>query len=197
LDATKTTLISSCTILAGESTLLSSCTAVDLSRTVRCIFVADGTFNASTDDGITIHFYPSDDNSTYDDKYWYKEDIKHCVQVGYDAGTSEWILAESVGATSGGSATICGWTISGGTFAGNDAVGNIYLEDVSGTFANDDALTGSVGGAATENGAITNHAFQRHLYPTAPMPLYLKARVTNNGSESVTGFSLAVTTMDV
>jgi hypothetical protein len=162
---------------------------------VQFVIVCDGTFNASTSDGLTVHLYPSDDNSTFDDRYWFKYDIKPCVQIGYDAGTVEWILGETVTAASAGTGTVVGWTISSGSFAGDDAAGNLYLEDQTGTMANDDALTGSVAGAATQNGSVANHAFQHHSQPISPIPLYMKARVTNNGDESVTGFTLAVTTM--
>ena len=197
MNKTKTTLISSCTILAGETTLIASCTAVDLSRTVQFSIVCDGTFNAATTDGLTVHLYPSDDNSTFDERYWFKYDIKPCVDVGYDAGTVEWMLGETVTAASGGTGTVVGWSISSGTFALNTAAGTIILENKSGTMANDDALTGSVLGAATQNGAVGNHAFQHHSQPISPVPLYMKARVTNNGNQDVTGFTLAVTTMDV
>lgn len=195
MNKTKTTLISSCTILAGESTLLASCTAIDLSRVVQFSIVCDATFSATTNDGLTVHLYPSDDNSTYDDRYWFKYDIKHCVEVGYDAGTTEWILGETVTAAAGGTGTVAGWTITSGTFAGNDAAGVLYLEDQTGTMSNDGALAGSVSGAATQNGSVTAHSSQHHSQPISPVPIYMKARVTNNGSQSVTSFALAVTTM--
>jgi hypothetical protein len=195
MNKTKTTLISSCTILAGESTLIASCTAIDLSRVVQFSIVCDGTFNAATDDGLTVHLYPSDDNSTYDDRYWHKYDIRHCVQIGYDVGTVEWILGETVTAAAAGTGTVAGWTITGGTFAGNNAAGVLYLENQSGTMSNNGALTGSIAGAATQDGSVAAHAFQHHSQPISPIPLYMKARVTNNGGQSVTGFTLAVTTM--
>jgi len=195
MNKTKTTLISSCTILAGETTLLASCTAIDLSRVVQFSIVADGTFNAATTDGLTVHLYPSDDNSTYDDRCWFKYDIRQCVEVGYDAGTVEWILGETVTAAAAGTGTVAGWTITSGTFALNTAAGVIYLEDQTGTMSNDGALTGSVAGAATQNGSVSAHSFQHHSQPISPVPLYMKARVTNNGNQDVTGFTLAVTTM--
>jgi len=197
LDKTKTTLISSCTILAGETTALSSCTEIDLSRTVQFIVICDGTFNASTDDGLTVHLYPSDDNSTYDGRHWHKYDIRHCVSLGYDAGTVEWVLGETVTAAAAGTGTVAGWSITSGAFADSDAAGTLILEDQTGTMSNDGALTGSVAGAATQDGSVAAYAFQNHSQPISPVPLYMKARVTNNGSQSVTGFTLAVVTMDV
>jgi len=197
VNKTKTTIIASCTILAGETTALASCTAINLSRTIQFVLVADGTLNAATTDGLTVHLYPSDDNSTYDDRYWYKYDIKPCCEVGFDAGTVEWVLGETVTAASGGTGTVAGWSITSGTFAADTAAGTLILEDKTGTMANDDALTGSVLGAATQNGSVANHAIQHHSQPISPIPLYMKARVTNNGNQDVTGFTLAVTTMDV
>jgi hypothetical protein len=197
LDKTKTTLISSCTILAGETTDIASCTAIDLSRTVQFIIICDGTFNASTNDGLTIHLYPSDDNSTFDGRYWHKYDIRRCASLGYDAGTVEWILGETVTAAAGGTGTVAGWSIASGSFAVNDAAGTLLLEDQTGTMSNDGALTGSVAGAATQNGSVAAYGFQNHSQPISPVPLYMKARVTNNGNQSVTGFTLAVVTMDV
>lgn len=159
--------------------------------------ICDGTFNASTDDGVTIHFYPSDDNSTYDGRHWYKYNIKNAVSLGYDAGTAEWILGETVTAATGGTGVVAGWSITSGAFADSDAAGTLILEDQSGTMANDDALTGSISGAATQNGSVAAYGFQHHSQPLSPTPLYMKARATNNGSQSVTGFALAVVTMDV
>ena len=195
MDKTSATIIPSCSILAGESTLLSACTAVDLSRAVQCIFTVQATFNASTNDGLTVYFYPSTDGSTYDDTYWDSWTIKKALQVGYDAGTAEWNMGETVTAASGGTGTVIGWTISSGTFAGGDAAGNLYLEDTTGTFADNDTLTGSVHGAATENGTLSAHSIQRHYYPTSPTPLYLKAVIQNDGNQTITSALLKSTVM--
>ena len=195
MDKTATTIIPSCSILAGESTQLSSCTAVDLSRAVQCIFTVQATFNASTNDGLTVYFFPSTDDSTYDDTYWDKWTVKQAVELGYDAGTAEWAMGETVTATSGGTGTVIGWTLTSGTFAGGDAAGKLYLEDATGTFTDNDSLTGSVHGAATENGTLAAHSIQRHYYPTAPTPLYLKARIQNDGDQTITSALLKVTNM--
>ena len=197
MDKTKTTLISSCTILAGETTDIADCTAIDLSRSVQLVIICSGTFNAGASDGLTVHLYASGDNSTYDERYWHKYDVPVCVQIGYDAGEVEFILGETLTAATGGTGTVAGWTITSGAFADDDAAGVVTLENQTGTMANNDALTGSVAGVATQDGAVANHAFQHHSDAISPVPLYIKARVTNNGDESVTGFTLAVVTMDV
>jgi hypothetical protein len=196
MDKTKTTIISSQTIAAGESTELSDCTEVSLSRDVQLVFTIRGTFNASSDDGMMLLVYPSDDNSTYDDVPWYTYEVPLCVQAGYTAGDGGWTYGEVVSGASG-SASLVGWTVTSGDFASADAAGVLYLESVSGTLSDTDALTGSENGSATQDGALAAHAVTRHTPAIAPISLYIKGRLTNKGSESVTSCSLAVTTMDL
>lgn len=197
MDKSATTIIASCSILEGESTLLSTCTAVDLSRGMQCIFAVSGTFNVSTDDGITLYLYPSTDDTTYDDTYWDSFTIAHSVQVGYNAGTEEWIMGETVTAQAAGTGNVIGWTITSGTFAGNDAAGVLYLEDQTGTFTDTQSLTGGTHGAATQNGSLAAHTIQRHYYPTTPTPLYLKGQLQNDGDQTITSATLNVTKMTI
>lgn len=193
---TESTLISSTTVSANESTMatLSSDSDVSLVRATQCIFKIAATFNASTDGGLAVYFYPSADDTTYDDKPWDTWTIPHAIQVGYDAGSVEFVMDETITAASGGTGTVIGWTVTSGAWSTSDAAGVLYLESPSGTFANNDSLTGSISGAgSTQDGAVANHTIQRHYYPTSPTPMNLKGVVANLGDQDATNVSLKAT----
>lgn len=191
MDKDATTIISSTTILSGETTALSTNPA-DCSRGTQLIFTINGTYHASSTSGLVVYFYTSVDDSTYDDWYWDKWSIPNCRQVGYTSGDYEWMPEETVTAQAGGTATITGWTLASGTFAGGDAAGNIYMQDISGTFTDTQTLVGGTSGCnAVQSGAIAAHAITRTYYPTTPTPLYIKPRIHNaDTSQSVTLCSL-------
>jgi len=75
MDKTATTIIDLSSLAAGATSTLADCTAVDLARTVTVTFAAQATFNASATGGLTIKFYPSTDNSTYDDDAYVTWDV--------------------------------------------------------------------------------------------------------------------------
>ncbi|MFA6270647.1 MAG: hypothetical protein WC657_05590 [Candidatus Paceibacterota bacterium] len=188
-------MIASTTVLANETTManFSTGTQLNLVRATQCVLKLTATFSATTDDGLIIYLYPSADNVTYDDKYWYRWTIPHCIQVGYDAGQTEFCIGETITATSGGTGTVIGWTVTGGSWTGNDAAGVLYLESPSGTLANNDTLTGGISGLATQDGAAAAHTIQRHSTPISSAPLYMKAMIANNGSQSATSVALTGT----
>lgn len=192
MQKTATTIIPSTTIAAGETTALASCTAVDLSRTTQLILTVRGTFNAAATEGLVVYLYTSVDAVTYDDKYWDSWNEPNCRKVGYTSGTKEWMVGESITAQAGGTATVVNWTLTSGTWAANNAAGDIYLENITGTFTATQTLTGGTsGGTATQNGSIAAHAVIRTYFPTAVSPLYLKARIANQDTgQSITSASL-------
>lgn len=70
-----------------------------------------------------------------------------CVALGYDAQSANFAVAEIVtGGTSGAVGTVLAQTDAGAT-------GTLFLGSVTGTFQNNETLTGSVAGAATADGA--------------------------------------------
>lgn len=71
--------------------------------------------------------------------------------VPFDGGTDEFVAGETVTADSAGTGIVRSWTVTSGSWAGNDAAGFLYLAAVSGTFADDDDLTGT-SGFAVQNG---------------------------------------------
>lgn len=192
---TDTTMISSTTVLANESTMadFSTGTQLNLVRATQCILKLTATFSATTDDGLIVYLYPSADNVTYDDKYWYRWTINHCIQVAYDAGLTEFTIGETVTAASGGTGTVTGWTVATGSWTANNAAGVLYIESPSGTFANNDTLTGGISGSATQDGAAAAHTIQRHSTPISSAPLYLKAMISNQGSQNATSVALTGT----
>ena len=187
MDKSATTILPASTILAGEMTELSDCTsAVDTSRSTELVFSIKATVNAAATGTLTLYVYSSTDNSSYDTQEYDSWVISNCRQVDYDAGTASFVIGETVTSASSGTATVKNFTITSGTFAGNDAAGVIYLEDISGTFANDDSLTGGTNGAATQDGTIDAHSMVRTYFPTTTTPLYYQLKVANGD----TGYSL-------
>lgn len=180
MDKSATTILPSCTVSAGETTLLSDCTAaVDNSRATELVFTVNATVNAAATGDLTLYAFPSTDDSTYDIVPYDDWTIPNCRQVDYDAGTASFVIGETVTAASGGTATVKNFTISSGAFGTSDAVGVLYLEDITGTFANNDSLTGSVNGAATEDGVIDACALTRTYFPSTTVPLYYRVKVAN------------------
>jgi len=194
MEKSLTTIISSCTIESGETTALSSCTYVDCSRATQLIFVLKGTINLASTAGLTTYFYTSADNSTWDDYPWDSWAVPNCRQLAFTSGDYEFMFGETLTAQAGGTSTVIGWEKSGGTWAGGDASGNVYLQDISGTFTDTQTLTGSTSGCvATQSGSIAAHAIVRTGYPMAPNPLYMKARIQNDDvTNSATLCSLGV-----
>jgi hypothetical protein len=144
------------------------------------VLTVNATYNASSTDGITILLYTSPNDSSFDDYPWDTYDIPNCRQVGYTSGDYEWMWGETVTSQAAGTATVTGWTLSSGTWAGGDAAGNVYLQDISGTFTDTQTLTGGTSScAAVQNGSIAAHAIVRTMYPLAVVPLYMKCRLHN------------------
>lgn len=76
--------------------------------------------------------------------------------LNFDAGTAEFVEGETV--TGAGGATgvaLIDAVVESGSYGGSDADGYLVLTEVSGTFNNDEALTGSIAGAATADGTAT------------------------------------------
>lgn len=77
--------------------------------------------------------------------------------LNFDGGTGAFVEGEI--ATGAGGATgecLIDAVIESGSFAGNNAVGYLVLVNGTGTFVNNEALTGSTVGVATVNGTSTN-----------------------------------------
>jgi len=118
--------------------------------------------------------------------------------LDYNSGTASFVIGETITATSGGTAIVKNFTVTSGSFSGGDAAGVLYLEDISGTFANGDTLTGSVNGSATEVGVIDAHSLVRTYYPSTTAPLYYRVKVANGDtSYSLTNVSVIVTKRDL
>jgi len=179
MDKSATTIISSCTVKSGETTALST-NPVDLSRSTQLIFTVNGTIAATATEGLALYLFSSTDDTTYDDKWWDKWDIPNCRQVAFTSGDYEFMPEETVTSQASGTATVVGWTLSSGAWADGDAAGNLYLEDISGTFTDTQTLTGSTSGcSAVQNGTIAAHAITRTYFSTSPTPLYIKCRLHN------------------
>ena len=89
--------------------------------------------------------------------------------LAYDTGDVEFTLGETVtGAGSAATGVVVGWTVTGGTWVGNNAVGVVYLSDMTGTpFGGAENLTGSIGGAAmAATTAIETYVFAALPYDT-------------------------------
>ena len=67
--------------------------------------------------------------------------------LAYGTGDVVFTIGETVtGAVSGATGIVVGWTVTGGTWAGNNAVGVVYLSNMTGlSFGVAENLTGSVG----------------------------------------------------
>ena len=195
MEKSALTILPSGTVSAGETTQLSDCTsAVDNSRATELAFTVKSTVNSASTGTLTLYVYSSTDNSTYDTQEYDSWVIPNCRQVDYDAGTASFVIGETVTSASSGTATVKNFTITSGSFAGNDAAGVIYLEDISGTFANDDSLTGGTNGAAVQDGTIDAHSMVRTYYPSTTTPLYYKVKVANGDTTyGLTGVSVIAT----
>lgn len=82
---------------------------------------------------------------------------KSNVKVGFDSGSTEPTLGETVSENGGdASGTLVAYEVSSGTWAGGDAAGTLYLEDSSGTWTDNAQLDGATTGAdfATEDGGV-------------------------------------------
>ena len=195
MEKTATTIIASTTVVSGETTALSACTEIDNSRSTQLSLTINATIHASATGNLFVYIYTSDDNSTYSDTWYDSWEINNCRQVAYTSGDYEWMPEETVTAAAGGTGTVVGWTLTSGTFAGGDAAGVIYLEDISGTFTDGQALTGGTSScSALQSGDIAAHAITRQYYSMSPVPLYIKARVHNGDTgQSVTLVTLVST----
>lgn len=75
--------------------------------------------------------------------------------LDFDAGTAAFVEGETVtGGTSGATATVRRVVLQSGTYSGSDADGFLVLSGITGTFQNNEALSGSVAGAATADGTV-------------------------------------------
>jgi hypothetical protein len=74
-----------------------------------------------------------------------KRKIKACTYLSYDGGTGAFAVAEVVTGAGGAQGTV-------EAIIGNTAAGILVLSDVTGTYVNDEALTGSALGAASAHG---------------------------------------------
>jgi len=84
-------------------------------------------------------------------------------QLPFDAGTSAFVAGETVtGGTSGASGVVRTVQVNTGSWAGNDATGTLDLESETGTFQNNEALTGSGSGAATAAGATVTRNIDKN-----------------------------------
>ena len=91
-------------------------------------------------------------------KFIYTETLK------FNAGTNEFVAGETVTGNGGGTGVIVYIEITSGAWATNDAAGNMFINTRNTTaFVQDEALTGSVTGAAAANGASTKDSIV--LYP--------------------------------
>ena len=195
MDKSATQILAPTTILAGETTTLASSTVVDNSRATQLDFTVEGTFHASATGGLTAYLYSSTDNVDFDDKYFDYWEIDNCRKIGFDSGSSMFVIGETITSASSGTGVVVNWSLDSGTFAGTDAAGFVFLENISGTFANDDQLDGSISGAncATEDGAIVAHSVHRTYYPTTVCPAYYKIRIANDDTgQSATLVSVTV-----
>jgi hypothetical protein len=77
------------------------------------------------------------------------------VIMSFDAGTNEPTIGDAIsGGTSGATGTITAYTLVSGTWAGNDAVGTLTVNNITGSFVNDDLWTNTTESEtlATQNG---------------------------------------------
>jgi hypothetical protein len=79
-------------------------------------------------------------------------------RLNFDAGTTAFTVGATVtGESSEATGIVKTVTVSTGSWGENGAVGYLVLSNVSGTFENDETLTGNPAGAATANGANTDY----------------------------------------
>ena len=82
----------------------------------------------------------------------------------FDAGTSEFVIGETVTGAGGATGVIVHIEVTSGTWGGNDAAGNMFINTRNAVaYVNDEALTGSATGAATANGVSTKNSIV--IYP--------------------------------
>lgn len=67
----------------------------------------------------------------------------------FDAGSSAFVPAETVIGAGGATATVDAVVVRSGSWATNNAAGYLVVSGVTGTFVNNEALTGSIAGVAT------------------------------------------------
>lgn len=79
--------------------------------------------------------------------------------LDFDAGTAAFVVDEVLTGAGGASGTVKKVVIESGSYAGNDAAGYIVLYSETGTFVNDEALTGNASGAATADGIGLTNSF--------------------------------------
>jgi len=180
MDKSATTIIASCTVASGETTALADCAAIDLSRSTQLTMVLNGTFDSSSTGNLFVYIYTSADNSTYTDTWFDSFEIDNCREIGFSSGDFMWMPEEQVTGNSGGTGTVVGWELDSGAWGDGDAVGTVYLENISGSFVDTESLTGGTSGcSAIQSGSIASHAITRQYYSMSPTPLYLKARIHN------------------
>lgn len=82
----------------------------------------------------------------YDGTNWFPLNTAATSGLAYDAGPGDFTVGDTVtGGTSGATATIVG------VLNGTTAVGTLLVQGITGTFADNEALTDGSGGAATSN----------------------------------------------
>ena len=180
MDKSSTTIIASATVASGETTALSSCTAIDNSRSTQLSLELRATINAAATGNMFVYIYTSSDGTTYSDKWFDSWEIDNCREISFTSGDYMWTPEEQITAAAGGTGDVVGWELDSGSWAAGDAAGTVYLENISGTFTDGQALTGGTSGcSALQSGDITAHAITREYYSIAPTPIYMKARIYN------------------
>jgi len=180
MDKSSTTIINSATVASGETTALASCTHIDNSRSTQLSLELRATINAAATGNLFVYIYTSSDDTTYSDTWFDSWEIDNCREVSFTSGDYMWMPEEQITAAAGGTGDVTGWELDSGTWAGGDAQGTVYLENISGTFTDGQALTGGTSGcSALQSGDITAHAIIREYYSIAPTPIYMKARIHN------------------
>lgn len=76
--------------------------------------------------------------------------------LAFTTGTTAMVAGDTVtGGTSGATATVARVVLSSGTWAGGTAAGELWVNNTSGTFQDDESLSGTGGGAALADGAYS------------------------------------------
>ncbi|PZP60010.1 MAG: hypothetical protein DI604_31765 [Delftia acidovorans] len=88
----------------------------------------------------------SDDMRLYDGQWWYPLGDDDLYALNYDGGTVNFVQGGTLSASGGGAATIVGVQPSTTT------AGTLIISSITGTIADNAALTGSLGGSALANG---------------------------------------------
>jgi hypothetical protein len=117
--------------------------------------------------------------------------------LSFDAGTSAFVDGETVtGGTSGATGTLCADpVVDSGSWAGNDAVGHLALYNVSGTFSDNEALTGSISGAATGDGTLVSEGASTDATHNAYIQAAIEARRALIGKPSGSGAVRGIATL--